>query len=126
MFVRNRSQLPVVLARGQVTDEVAIASVNLESAYQPRSGRLEQAVLPAERGDRDPPDIVRLPLWRGVSLTVAGTVHGPGRAPHVRYVSITAGAGQHRLAVFGPRRWRRAHPLGALEPTDPEPFDALP
>jgi hypothetical protein len=126
MFLQNRSRLPVALARGHVTDDVAVASVNLESAYGPRSGRLDPALLPAERGDGDPPDILRLPFWRGVSLTVAGTVQGPGHAPHVRHVSITAGAVQHRLAVFGSRRWRRVHPLGALEPSEPEPFDTLP
>ena len=37
----------------------------------------------------DPPDTSGRALWEGASITVAGTVRGPGRLPHTARVGLT-------------------------------------
>jgi Uncharacterized protein conserved in bacteria (DUF2169) len=126
MFVRNRSGLPAVLARGYLTDDLAVAAVSIETVYRVGRCGLEPVEAPVERLPQDPPDeVLRRPMWSGASVSVAGTVHGPGRAPHVRSVVLSVASAVQRLAVFGARRWRKAL-SGAPAPSEPEPLEDLP
>jgi hypothetical protein len=124
VFVRNRTALAPVLARGNVDDAVGVASLNVEVAYRVEAGALVTAELPKERAPADPPDITLHPIWIGVSVTASGTVRGPARPPFVRRVSLAVGAERRELVVWGDRVWRRA--LGGLEPGEPARFDAIP
>ena len=125
MFVRNRTGLPVRLAHGHLSDDFAVGSVNLESAFALGEGRLAPVPLPP-RTDADPPDIGGYPLWDGVSVTANGSVVCPSAPPFVQPVVVTVGAEVERLAVFGPRRWTRSFGGGVLRPSPPERFDHLP
>jgi hypothetical protein len=126
MFVRNATTCRPVLARGYVTETLAVAAIVVETAYAiGPSGALTRLEAPRERAPSDPPDITDQPLWKGVSVTAAGEVHGPASPPFVRSVSLSVGSETRRLSVFGPRRFRpRAG--GGLSPSDPERFDRVP
>ncbi len=113
----------MTLARGHLTDDFAIGSINLESAFAIGEQRLDPVPLPA-RTDADPPDTGLYPLWDGVSVTANGSVTGPSVPPYVRPVVLTVGTVEERLAVFGPRLWTRSLP-GGLRPSAPEHFDHL-
>jgi len=124
MFLDNHTRYPAKLARAHLTDEHAVASVNLELRFSlALDGRLELE-REAPRRETDPPDIGGRPLWREVSLAATGTVLGPSRPPFQRVVRIAVGELEHRLVVFGSRVWSRDS-AGSLQATSPEPFDAL-
>jgi hypothetical protein len=124
MFVRNRSGFDVVLARGQLTEEAAVASLNIEMAFAVGAGGALEQVAERERKPTDPPDIRRLPLWRGVSVTAFGHVHGPPRPPYLRMVELSVGERVERVVAHGPRVWRRRG--RDVEPSEAAPFDVLP
>ena len=124
MFVANRTGIECTLARARLTDELGALSVNVEMRYAlADDGRL-CPLGAAERAPSDPPDLARLVLWRGCSLTAWGHVLGPTAVPHMRRVRVSAGGLDHELLVFGPRRWIRRR-FAALEPSEPEPFDRV-
>src|SRR5690606_17248093 len=124
MFVKNKTDHAVVLARAHLSDDVAVLSLNLELAYRVGSGEPPRLIELPTRADGDPPDTRRRPLWRGVSITASGHVLGPGRAPYVRVVQLALGQLRHRLVVYGERRWRRS--VGRIVADEPRPFDAVP
>jgi hypothetical protein len=125
MFVANRTGIACTLARARLTEELGALSVNVEMRY---SLAENGALLPlgAEQRTRsDPPDLGRLVLWRGCSLTAWGHVLGAASPPHVRRVRLSAGGIEHQLLVFGERRWLGRR-FGALEASEPSPFDRVP
>jgi hypothetical protein len=124
MFLRNKTSLPVALAKGHVTDELAVAALVTLSAYAIENGRLRTLESPPEAGAQDPPDTSRCLVWEGVSITAAGHVRGPRAAPFVRHVELAVGPVVRRLAVFGDRVWERALG-GGLVASDAQPFDAI-
>jgi hypothetical protein len=124
MFLRNRTTHRVTLARGHLTEEFAIFSVNLEMRYRIRTDGALESIDGWARKPSDPPDVVRLPLWAEVSLTAVGEVRAPATAPFVSTTELGWGDDLHRLVVFGPRYWRRR--LGGLEPSEPERFESMP
>lgn len=122
MFVRNRTQYEVVLARGHLTDELAVASLNIDIAYGIEADlRLTETALSAGLV----PDISKKSFWQGVSVTASGAVTGPTVAPYVKSVKLRVGDAERRLVVFGSRRWHRG-PAGHLLATAPAPFDSIP
>lgn len=124
MFVHNSTSFACTLARGRLSDEVAVLSLCLEQCYVVGDdGSLAMMQSPA-REACDPPDIRRTPLWRGTSVTAWGRVLGPERPPFSRDITYRIDGDTHRLAVHGPRRWVR-HGTRGLEPSSPERFDEL-
>ena len=114
----------MVLARAHLADEAAIASLNVETQYAlTENGTLERMDV-GDRSPTYPPDIRRLPLWRGVSVTAFGHVHGPMHAPFLRIVELGVGDHVERLVVQGPRVWQRRWG-SEPEPSEPAPFQAL-
>jgi hypothetical protein len=83
MFLRNRTPHKVVLARGHATENLALASVNLELVYRLNGDHLTVEDGHQDRLPSDPPDITARPVWSGTSVTVSGTAHGPSRPPYV-------------------------------------------
>lgn len=124
MFLRNKTSLDVSLARGHVSDELAVAAVVVSHVLRAQGNCLVPFPERAPARDTDPPDISRLPLWDGVSITAAGAALGPGREPYVRPVLFRIGAVERRLIVFGDRWWERRLG-GALEASAPAPFDRI-
>lgn len=126
MFLKNKTSFEPILARGNLSDTIAVGAILIEHVYRIlRDGRLELcAERPAAR-PTDPPYILRQPIWAGVSVTAAGTVHGPGVAPFLRPVSLTVGNEIRRLVVFGERRWQSTI-FGELEASPPARFESIP
>jgi hypothetical protein len=124
MFVRSDTAEHITLAKGHLTDRIAVGTIVVESVYRVLPGALERTGEPPPRGPWYPPDTSRFVLWREVSVTASGTAFGPPRPPHVCPVSLTIGQEIRRAVVLGPRRWQRTVD-GDLEPSVPEPFDAL-
>jgi hypothetical protein len=125
MFVRNHSSARIALAKGHLTDTLAVGAIVVETVYRVSQTRLERTDEPPARDPRSPPDTSRKVLWHEVSVTASGTAFGPPRAPFLRPASLTIGQERVDIVVFGPRRWRRT--LGGdLEPSAPEPFEAIP
>ncbi|MBW2525166.1 MAG: DUF2169 domain-containing protein [Deltaproteobacteria bacterium] len=124
MFVSNKTGFECVLARGRLTDETSVLSVNVEVRYAISDDGSLHIAEPRARRDTDPPDIRRIPLWRGTSVTAAGMVLGPKRPPFVRTVSLRVNGTEHQVVVSGPRRWVRRG--GTLAPSEPEPFEQVP
>jgi hypothetical protein len=124
MFLRNPTSLNVSVARGHVSDELAVAAVVVSHALRVDGERLVPLREPTPPRDTDPPDISRLPLWDGVSVSAAGPAFGPGRAPHVRPVLFRIGTVERRLIVFGDRRWERRLG-GPLVASAPAPFERI-
>jgi hypothetical protein len=125
MFVRNRTRYKASLTHGNVSDAMAIATIVVEAAL--RVGDRGALTLDRERepAPTDPPDTSRHALWNEVSVTVSGTVYGPARAPFITPVSLRVGDELRRVVVFGDRRWERSLG-GALEASDPAPFESIP
>ena len=123
MFVSDQSGFECALARGRLSDEVALVSVGVEVRYALEAGGMRTVGPPSTRRATDPPDIRRVVLWRGTSVTAAGTVAGPARPPFVRPVSLTVNGTEARVVALGPRTWQRVR--GRLVPSEPERFDAL-
>lgn len=125
MFVRNRTVHKATLARGNLSDELGVATIVVESTYRiDERGSLH---VDSERkaAATDPPTTAHRTLWHEVSVTVSGTVRGPARPPFVVPVSLRVGDMLQRIAVFGDRRWERAFG-GDLVASNPVPFDAIP
>ncbi|MCC6525836.1 MAG: DUF2169 domain-containing protein [Polyangiaceae bacterium] len=123
MFVRNTTQWQVVLARGLVSPEQSVLSLNLDVALMLHARGVE--ALPASAPSKtDPPDIRKRSRWAGVSVTAAGHAPCPTRPPYASSVSLRVGVFEHRLAVLGPRVWSR-NVGGALVATEPAKFDTL-
>ena len=125
MFVRNRTAFEAVLARGNLNEQLGVASINIEIAYRVGPSGLVPLAGPLERAPADPPDITRHPVWIGVSVTATGTVRGPSRSPFVRKVSLSVGSARRELLVFGDRTWQKRL-SGDLESSDPAPFEGIP
>src|ERR1700734_3499366 len=107
MFIRNKTGLDVRLAKGHVTDELAVAALVVRRAYRIEGNGLAPiAELPAPLPS-DPPDTRAHLLWEGVSVTAAGHVRGPQARPFVRLVELRVGSATRRLSVFGDRVWER-------------------
>lgn len=124
MWVRNQDKVVARLTRGHVTDEMAVAALVVPQAYQILPDSLVPlSELPAP-APHDPPDTSMYAVWEGVSVTVAGHVHGPSKAPFARLVSLRVGEVEKKIAVFGHRVWEKSF-LGGLAPSDPLPFDRL-
>lgn len=125
MFVRNRTPYKLVLRTGRVTDETAAAVVVVQAWFRVTP---HGAVVPEDKrlpAPSDPPDTAQRMLWHGVSVTAAGTVAGPSRAPYRADVALTVGSERRVLAVFGPRVWVQG-PGGVPVPSAPQPFQSLP
>jgi hypothetical protein len=127
MFIRNATPLDVQLARGHVTDELAVAAVVVFLTLDLAPGdRLAPRVTPRPPAESDlPRNTLRVPLWAGVSVTASGHAMGPPRAPFVCPVIFRIGAAERRLIVFGDRRWERRNG-GAVQASAPAPFDRIP
>ena len=123
MFVRNDSAFQPALARGLVSDEVAVATITVECMFQITRAGLAPIPL-APRTPLDAPDVSKHVLWRGTSVTASGHVYGPRTEPCVRPISLRVGDRVENIAVFGERRWRRSF-WGTLEPTLPMPFERI-
>jgi hypothetical protein len=123
MFVSDQSGFECALARGRVSDEVAVLSVGVEVRYRIEEGAARIAGPLKNRRTTDPPDIRRVPLWRGTSVTAAGTVDGPARPPFVIPVSLAVNGTETRVVVLGPRRWERVR--GRLVPGEASRFDEV-
>lgn len=125
MFVKNRTPFRPVLAKGNLSDSIAVGAISIEHVYRIlRDGRLELCAERPATQPTDPPDILRQPVWAGASVTAAGTVHGPSAAPFLRPVSLTVGREIRRLVVFGERRWQSTI-FGELEASAPERFESM-
>jgi hypothetical protein len=125
MFVTNATSLDVSLARGHVSDELAVAAVVVSSVLRIEGDALVPFEEPLPPAENDPPAMLaRLPLWAGVSVTAAGVALGPAAPPHVCPVLFRIGTAERRLIVFGERRWQRRLG-GALERSAPAPFDKI-
>ncbi len=122
MFVRNRTPFQPVLARSQLYRDVSLAVISVELVYALGDGNLSLSDAP--RRETDPPDIHRQLLWKGCSATAFGWAPGPRCAPYVTPVVFRVGDVERRLAVFGPRCWRRAG--GRFVPSEAAAFDAVP
>jgi hypothetical protein len=124
MFVKNESRASPILKRGYVTDELAIAALVVPSAYRVHDDRLELLDAPPDPVPSDPPDTGMHVMWEGVSVTAAGTAHGPPKAPYVQPVSLRAGEQLRRLVVFGDRVWSRQLG-GGLAASAPAAFEGI-
>lgn len=129
----NETDLPAAMYRSSLPrPDVMLAAVVAKATYRvERDGR----VVP----DASPLPVSREPVataWgelpeddahhkEGVDLYALGRAWtARGRPSPVTAVELAVGAWRARLAVFGPRRWRRSG--GALVATAPEPFTDLP
>src|SRR5580692_5279799 len=124
MFVRNRTALDARLARGILTDEVAVAALVVQVVYRLEKDTLTPLDGPAPEHPGDPPDVAGVALWDGVSVTVAGAALGPSRPPYVRAVPLRIGAEERRLLVLGDRRWE-GQAGGGLAPSAPARFERI-
>src|SRR6185312_2272031 len=103
MFIRNPTSLDVNLARGHFSGELAAASAVVTLALRLEDGgRLVPPPEPVCSQETDPPaDVVKAPVWQGVSVTAAGHAFGPPKAPFVCPVIFRVGTAERRLIVFG-------------------------
>lgn len=124
MWVKNPSKVDARLARGHVTDEMAVAALVVPQAYQIKDSSLVPLSEPPAPVPHDPPNTSIYPVWVGVSVTVAGHVHCPSKPPFARLVQLRIGEVERAIAVFGDRVWERSI-LGGLVSSDPQPFDRL-
>ena len=128
MFIRNKTTLDVQLARGHVSDELAVAAVMVfvDARTSPPAigSRRSRRRCRRPRATR-PRDRLRVPLWVGVSVTASGHVAGPARAPFVCPGALPrrrgAAAGRRaRRSALGARRRR-----GPPAPSAPARFDRM-
>jgi hypothetical protein len=121
MFVRKVTRFSPVLSRGVLTDGLSVGAIVVEVEID-LLGTMQP--VPASMPGRldPPPDHTRRPLWRGTSVTIAGDIVAPPRAPYVRRVDVRIGDHVRSVVVFGERRWLS----GAERATEPAPFDVVP
>jgi hypothetical protein len=124
MWVRNPSKVDARLVRSHVTDELAVGALVVRQAYQITEGGLVPLADPPKPAPHDPPDTSGYVRWAGVSVTVAGHVHGPTKPPFARLVQLRVGEALRKMAVFGDRVWEKSI-LGGLGPSEPRSFDRL-
>jgi hypothetical protein len=124
VFVRNPDKVDARLARGHVTGEMAVAALVVPQAYRITAGGLVPLADPPAPAPHDPPDTSIYAVWQGVSVTVAGHVHGPTKPPFARLVQLRVGEVVRKIAVFGVRVWEKAI-FGGLTPSAPRPFDRM-
>jgi len=125
MFVHNPTTLSASLASGRVSDELAVSALVINLALGVDGDRLVPLPEPLDALETDPPaEVTRAPLWRGVSVSVAGHAAGPPKAPFVCPVILRVGNAERRLIVFGERRWERRLGRGP-EPSLALPFDRI-
>jgi hypothetical protein len=123
MFIRNKTSLDIRLAKGHVTDELAVAALVVRRAYRVEGDGLAPIEeLPAPLPS-DPPDTSIHPVWEGVSVTAAGHARGPKAPPFVRLIELRVGSVVRRLSVLGDRVWEQGG--GALVRSEARPFDAI-
>ncbi|HEY4120282.1 MAG TPA: DUF2169 domain-containing protein [Byssovorax sp.] len=125
MFLRNDTPLLARLSRGHLGERVAIATVVIDVAYRIGPRGLDLLDELPEARPTDPPDVAGYVVWEGVSVTAAGDVEGPSRAPFVRQVTLEVAGAVRRLAVLGDRVWARRLG-GGLDASDTRPFDVIP
>lgn len=125
MLLRNRTGREIGLARTAVSDELWVATVVVASHFRIGEAGLLPLAEDPPRKETWPPDLSRLPLWQGTSVTASGVAAGPAAPPFVRPVSLRVGDELRRLIVFGERRWRRGAG-GALTASEAAPFEAIP
>ncbi len=123
MWVKNPSKVDARLARGHVTAETAVAALVVPQAYEITAKGLVPLFEPPAPAPHDPPDTSGYALWDGVSVTVAGHVHGPSKPPFARLVKLRVGDVERSIAVFGDRVWEKS--ILGLAPSDPLPFESL-
>lgn len=124
MFVKNTSSFRPVLRRADVSDDLLVGTVIVRGEY-----RLSASGLVPWEGVRpgletDVPTTSEHAIWDGTSVTVAGTVHGPTRPPHLVRVDLQVGDELRTVLVFGERRWVRN--AGKLVVSTPAPFETAP
>lgn len=124
MFVKNSTALPVALPRGSFLDGISVAAVVATLPFRLTDQALERWEGPRSSLPCDPPAVTDKALWEGASLTVAGKVFGPGRAPHAAPVELRVGERTRRLKVSGDRTWVRN--AGKLIASLPVPWDSMP
>jgi hypothetical protein len=124
MFVRNATRFAPVLSRAILLEEVAAFAISLELVFEVRPDGTLALIDEPPRQTTDPPDIRRLLLWRGTSVTAFGHVHGPRQPPFAARARLSLGARHHDVVVFGQRWWERR--AGAFAASPAERFDAIP
>lgn len=124
MFVKNQTSLRPVLARADLTDDLCVGAVVVRAEYRISGAGLVPWGTVRTPLDTDPPTTAEHAVWEGTSVTVAGTVRGPGRPPHVARVDLHVGGAARSVLVFGDRQWIRN--AGKLVPSTPAPFEAKP
>jgi len=124
MFVKNRTSIPVALPRGSFLEGISVAAVVATIPFRRMGPALQHWDGPRQSMPTDPPSMTDKALWEGASLTVAGTVFGPGRVPHTAPVQLRVGEVARRLNVFGDRTWVRN--AGRLIASLPAPWDSMP
>jgi len=124
MFVKNETTCRPVLARADVTDEMSVGAIVVRAEYRAASTRLVRWEGPRAGLDTDAPTTAQYAIWEGTSVTVAGTVRGPGRLPHVARVDVRVGTDVRSVLVLGDRQWVRN--AGRLVPSTPAPFETKP
>lgn len=124
MWLRNQDKVDARLARGHVTGRLAVAALVVPQAYQITATGLVACSEPPAPAPHDAPDTSNYAVWDGVSVTVAGHVHGPSKPPFARLVTLRVGDIERTIAVFGDRVWEKSI-LGGLAPSDPLPFERL-
>ncbi len=124
MWVRNQDKIEARLTRGQVTEQTAVAALVVPQAYRIGDKGLAPLAEQPAPAPQDAPDTSIYAIWEGVSVTVAGHVHGPSKPPFARLVVLRVGEVERSIAVFGDRVWEKSI-IGGLAPSDPLPFDRL-
>lgn len=122
MFVVGHTKATCLLARATLDDPRSIAALLVESVRSiGGDGAVSAPVEDLHRGPDDPPPLAARPLWKGTSVTVAGTVYGPSAPPFLRRVDFRVGRHIRRFVVFGERRWDRRGEAAS----SPEAFEHL-
>lgn len=124
MFVKNDTKYQPVLARADVTDDLSVGTIVVRAEYRALPTGLVGWGAPRPQLDTDAPTTAEVAIWEGTSVTVAGTVRGPGRLPHMARVDVHVGADSRSVLVLGDRQWVRN--AGKLVPSTPAPFDTKP
>jgi hypothetical protein len=124
MFVQNETRHKPALARTRVSSTFAAAAVVVRSVWRTSAAGLVPWEGPRPDLDSDAPSTARQALWDGTSVTMAGTVRGPLRPPHVVRVDLEAGAEKRSVRVHGDRQWVRN--AGRLVASPPAPFEQKP
>lgn len=124
MFVKNQTSYEPVLARTRVSASLAVAAVVVRSVWRTSAAGLVPWEGSRPERDTDAPSTRKQALWEGTSVTMAGTVRGPQRPPHLVRVDLEVGAEKRSVMVKGDRQWVKN--AGRLVASPPVPFDEKP